>query len=86
MTGGFEASVRAKPGLSMRPKWRSYQTANEDLVLLAATVEGAGVSLQPLYSAAPLIAAGSLLAAARNDLAPFTLAVKQAASLCAREG
>ncbi|WGG51985.1 LysR family transcriptional regulator [Rugamonas sp. DEMB1] len=37
-------------------------SANEDLVLLAATVEGAGVSLQPLYSAAPLIAAGKLVA------------------------
>ena len=32
-----------------------------------------------------LLEGGSLLAAARGDLAPFTLAVKQAAALCARE-
>ena len=37
-------------------------SANEDLVLLKAAVEGAGVALQPLYSAAPLIAEGKLVA------------------------
>jgi len=37
-------------------------SANEDLVLLKAAEEGAGVALQPLYSAAPLIADGRLVA------------------------
>lgn len=37
-------------------------SANEDLILLSAAVEGAGIALQPLYSAAPLIAAGRLVA------------------------
>ncbi|MET3130047.1 DNA-binding transcriptional LysR family regulator [Oxalobacteraceae bacterium GrIS 1.11] len=37
-------------------------SANESLVLMMATVEGAGISLQPLFSAAPLIAAGQLVA------------------------
>lgn len=37
-------------------------SANEDLILLSAAVEGAGIALQPLYSAAPLIAAGKLVA------------------------
>lgn len=32
-----------------------------------------------------LLEGGSLLAAARDDIAPFTLAVKQAAALCVRE-
>jgi DNA-binding transcriptional LysR family regulator len=37
-------------------------SANDDLVLLKAAVEGAGIALQPLYSAAPLIADGRLVA------------------------
>lgn len=37
-------------------------SANEDLILLKAAVEGAGIALQPLYSAAPLIAEGRLVA------------------------
>jgi len=37
-------------------------SANEDLVLLKAAEQGAGIALQPLYSAAPLIAAGRLVA------------------------
>ncbi|CAN7655539.1 LysR family transcriptional regulator [Duganella sp. LjRoot269] len=37
-------------------------SANEDLILLKAAVEGAGIALQPLYSAAPLIADGRLVA------------------------
>ncbi|RZI72763.1 MAG: LysR family transcriptional regulator [Variovorax sp.] len=36
-------------------------SANETQVLLAAAVEGAGVTLQPLYAAAPLIAQGRLV-------------------------
>jgi len=36
-------------------------SANESLVLLVATVEGAGISLQPRFSAAPLIASGQLV-------------------------
>lgn len=37
-------------------------SANEDLILLSVAMEGAGIALQPLYSAAPLIAAGKLVA------------------------
>lgn len=37
-------------------------SADDDLVLLKAAVEGAGIALQPLYSAAPLIAEGRLVA------------------------
>jgi DNA-binding transcriptional LysR family regulator len=37
-------------------------SANDDLVLLKAAEEGAGIALQPLYSAAPLIADGRLMA------------------------
>jgi DNA-binding transcriptional LysR family regulator len=37
-------------------------SANEDLVLMKAAVEGAGIALQPLYSVAPLIADGRLVA------------------------
>ncbi|MGK5080873.1 LysR family transcriptional regulator [Janthinobacterium sp. HLX7-2] len=36
-------------------------SANESLVLLVATVAGAGIALQPRYSAAPLIANGQLV-------------------------
>ena len=36
-------------------------SANESLVLLVATVEGVGISLQPRFSAAPLIASGQLV-------------------------
>jgi DNA-binding transcriptional LysR family regulator len=36
-------------------------SANDSLVLLAATCAGAGIALQPRYSAAPLIRAGELV-------------------------
>lgn len=36
-------------------------SANESLVLLAGTLQGAGISLQPYYSAAPLLAKGDLI-------------------------
>ncbi|WP_114194552.1 LysR family transcriptional regulator [Edaphovirga cremea] len=36
-------------------------SANESVVLLAGAVEGAGIALQPWYSAAPLIANGQLV-------------------------
>jgi DNA-binding transcriptional LysR family regulator len=37
-------------------------SANEDFILLKAAEQGGGIALQPLYSAAPLIAAGRLIA------------------------
>ena len=37
-------------------------SANDSMVLLHAAVEGAGITLQPRYSAAPLVAAGKLVA------------------------
>lgn len=37
-------------------------SANESVVLLHATLAGAGISLQPVYSAAPYIASGQLVA------------------------
>ena len=37
-------------------------SANDDHILLKAAVEGAGIALQPLYSAGPLIAQGRLIA------------------------
>jgi len=37
-------------------------SANESLVLLTGAVEGAGIVMQPYYSAAPLIASGQLVA------------------------
>lgn len=37
-------------------------SANESVVLLHAAVQGAGISMQPLFSAAPWIADGSLVA------------------------
>jgi len=36
-------------------------SANESVVLLAGRVQGAGISLQPYYSAAPLLAKGDLI-------------------------
>lgn len=36
-------------------------SANESLVLLVATVAGAGIAMQPRYSVAPLIASGQLV-------------------------
>lgn len=36
-------------------------SANESVVLLAGTQQGAGISLQPYYSAAPLLAKGELI-------------------------
>ncbi len=37
-------------------------SANESTVLLAAAVAGAGIAMQPLYSAAPLLRSGQLVA------------------------
>ena len=37
-------------------------SANESTVLLAAVVAGAGIAMQPLYSAAPLLRSGQLVA------------------------
>ncbi|MDC8760781.1 LysR family transcriptional regulator [Janthinobacterium fluminis] len=37
-------------------------SANESQVLMMATAEGAGVSMQPLFAAAPLLAGGQLVA------------------------
>ena len=37
-------------------------SANESVVLLQAAAEGAGISLQPVFSAAPLLASGQLVA------------------------
>nr|WP_244618945.1 substrate binding domain-containing protein [Pseudomonas syringae] len=37
-------------------------SANDSVVLLEAAVAGAGVSLQPVHSAAPLMASGKLIA------------------------
>lgn len=42
-------------------------SANDSMVLLTATIEGAGISLQPLYSAAPFIASGHLRALLPDD-------------------
>ncbi len=36
-------------------------SANDSLVLLAAALDGAGIALQPRYSAAPLLASGQLV-------------------------
>lgn len=36
-------------------------SANESVVLMAGTVQGAGISMQPYYSAAPLLARGDLI-------------------------
>lgn len=36
-------------------------SANESVVLLAAAAQGAGIALQPLYSAAPLLESGQLI-------------------------
>jgi DNA-binding transcriptional LysR family regulator len=36
-------------------------SANESMALLAATVEGVGISLQPRFAAAPLVEAGQLI-------------------------
>ncbi|EMW1016980.1 LysR family transcriptional regulator [Serratia marcescens] len=36
-------------------------SANESVVLMAGTVQGAGISMQPYYSAAPLLASGELV-------------------------
>lgn len=43
-------------------------SANESVVLLAAVLEGAGVALQPRYSAAPLLASGRLVALLPDSL------------------
>lgn len=37
-------------------------SANDSLALLQAAIDGAGITLQPAYSAAPLIASGALVA------------------------
>ncbi len=49
-------------------------TANESSVLLAATVHGSGVSLQPRYAATPLLRDGRLVALL-PELEPATLGV-----------
>jgi DNA-binding transcriptional LysR family regulator len=36
-------------------------SANESVVLMAGTTQGAGISMQPYYSAAPLLASGDLI-------------------------
>ncbi|QGH62254.1 LysR family transcriptional regulator [Serratia proteamaculans] len=36
-------------------------SANESVVLMAGTVQGAGISMQPYYSVAPLLASGELI-------------------------
>jgi DNA-binding transcriptional LysR family regulator len=36
-------------------------SANESVVLMAGTVQGAGISMQPYYSAAPLLTSGELI-------------------------
>lgn len=36
-------------------------SANESVVLMAGTVQGAGISMQPYYSAAPLLVSGDLI-------------------------
>lgn len=36
-------------------------SANESVVLMAGTAQGAGISMQPYYSAAPLLASGDLI-------------------------
>jgi DNA-binding transcriptional LysR family regulator len=42
-------------------------SANESVVLLQAAVEGAGIAMQPVFSAAPLIASGHLAALLPKD-------------------
>lgn len=49
-------------------------SANESQVLLAAAVRGAGIAMQPVYAAAPLIAQGKLVALL-PDCVPQSLGV-----------
>ncbi len=49
-------------------------SANESVVLLEAAVEGAGITMQPVFSAAPLIADGRLVALLPKDK-PQTLGI-----------
>ncbi|MQQ99207.1 LysR family transcriptional regulator [Glaciimonas soli] len=49
-------------------------SANESVVLLQAAVEGAGITMQPIFSAAPLIADGRLVALLAQDK-PQTLGI-----------
>ncbi len=49
-------------------------SANESVVLLQAAIEGAGIALQPVFSAAPLIASGRLVALLPKDK-PQTLGI-----------
>lgn len=49
-------------------------SANESVVLLQAAVEGAGIAMQPVFSAAPLIASGHLAALLPNDT-PQTMGI-----------
>ena len=61
-------TINAKP-LHFLRKLASYRithfygniSTNESTVLLEASVAGAGISLQPLYAAAPLLRAGRLV-------------------------
>jgi len=49
-------------------------SANESVVLLQAAVEGAGITMQPVFSAAPLIDSGRLVALLPQDK-PQTLGI-----------
>jgi DNA-binding transcriptional LysR family regulator len=49
-------------------------SANESSVLLTAVLEGAGIAMQPVYSAAPLVASGRLVALL-PDWRPQTMGV-----------
>jgi len=49
-------------------------SANESVVLLRATLEGAGIAMQPVISAAPYIASGQLVALAFKEQ-PITLGI-----------
>ncbi|MYM27072.1 LysR family transcriptional regulator [Duganella sp. CY15W] len=54
--------TRGQDGAALSVPVSGNLSANEDLILLKAAEQGAGIALQPLYSAAPLIADGRLVA------------------------
>lgn len=49
-------------------------SANDSVVLLHAALEGAGISMQPVYSAAPHLASGALVSLLSGDM-PQTLGI-----------
>jgi DNA-binding transcriptional LysR family regulator len=49
-------------------------SANESVVLMQAAIEGAGIAMQPIYSAAPYLASGRLVALLANEQ-PQTLGI-----------